>query len=149
MELFMPAPYSKDLRSKVIEAYQSGEGTQAEIAERFKLCLLTVKRYWKRYQETGAIEAKQDIKTGRRPSVFGAAAEQRLLDIVEKHPDATLEELCVIYNKKKGIKSVIPVVMHRTLKRLCVKRKKKSHYAQEQDRPDVQLKRENFKKRNF
>lgn len=144
----MPAPYSKDLRSKVIEAYLLGEGTQEEIAERFKICLLTVKRYWKRFQETGGVDVKHDVKTGRPPSINGEAAEQRLLRIVEKYRDATLEELCEIYNKKNNVKPVIPVVMHRTLKRLGVKRKKKSHYAQEQDRPDVQEKRLKFKKRN-
>lgn len=144
----MAAPYSQDLRLKIIEAYRLGEGTQEEIAERFKICLLTVKRYWKKFQETGGVEVKNDLKVGRPPCVNNEAAEQRLLDIVAKHRDATLEELCEIYNKKKGVKAVIPVVMHRTLKRLGVKRKKKSHYAAEQDRADVQEKRLNFKKRS-
>lgn len=142
----MPAPYSKDIRQKAIEAYAAGEGSQATIAKRFKIATLTFKRYWKRYQETGDIEAiKGDV--GRKPSICGEAAEQKLLKIVEQHPDATLAELCDLYNKNCP-KKVIPMVMYRTLNRLGIKRKKKSHYAQEQDRPDIQLKRENFKKRN-
>lgn len=143
----MPAPYSKDLRKKIVEAYKAGEGTQEEISERFKVCLLTVKRYWKKFQETGDIEAIKGEK-GRPASISGKHLEERLLKIVEKHPDATLEELCEFYNKKQGIKVVIPMVMHRTLKRLGVKRKKKSHYAAEQERPDIQEQRLKFKKRN-
>jgi len=144
----MPAPYSLDLRKKAIEAYEAGEGSQAAIAARFKMCSLTFKRYWKRYQETGSVEAHSK-NAGRKPAIQGATAEKRLLKIIRQYPDATLAELCELYNKSKQIKKpVIPMVMHRTLRRLGIKRKKKSHYAIEQDRPDIQAKRENFKKRN-
>lgn len=143
----MPAPYSIDLRKKTIEAYEAGEGSQAAIAARFKICTMTFKRYWKRYKETGGIETHSH-HAGRKPSVHGKKEEQRLLKIVEKHPDATLAELCDLYNANKACKkAVIPMVMHRTLVRLGIKRKKKSHYAIEQDRPDIQTKRQKFKKK--
>lgn len=144
----MPAPYSLDLRKKALEAYEAGEGSQSSIAARFKICTLTFKRYWKRYKETGSVEARSK-NAGRKPAVHGQASEEGLLKIVQKHPDATLSELCDLYNASKYCKKrVIPMVMHRTLIRLGVKRKKKSHYAIEQDRPDIQAKRQKFKKRS-
>jgi hypothetical protein len=35
----MPVAYSTDLRTRVIEAWKSKEGTQAQLAERFKVSL--------------------------------------------------------------------------------------------------------------
>lgn len=144
----MPAPYSNDLRKKAVEAYARGEGSQAAIARRFSISLSSFKSYWKRYEKTGSANFIVGNK-GRPSSIRGKASEARLLKLVSKHPDATLAELCDLYNAYKSCtKKVIPMVMFRALKRLGIKRKKKSHYASEQDRPDIQEKRQKFKKRN-
>lgn len=141
----MPAPYSSDLRQRAIESYKNGEGSQEAIAKRFKLSLSSFKRYWKRYQEIGKVDAFIGNK-GRKPTVSGEKLITRLKAILKKYPDATLSELCHHYNKSCPKKLGI-IVMWRTLKRLGVKRKKKSHYAVEQDRPDIQAKRKKFKKK--
>ena len=43
----MPAPYSNDLRWKVVNAYQNDEGNQQEVAQGFSVSLSFVKRLWK------------------------------------------------------------------------------------------------------
>src|SRR5919198_5157731 len=57
--MYMPAPYSNDLRWKVVNAYQNGEGDQQEIAQRFSVSLSFVKRLWKRYQTHHDVEPAQ------------------------------------------------------------------------------------------
>ena len=52
----MPAPYSNDLRWKVVNAYQNGEGVSQEIAQCFSVSLSVVKRLWKRYQTHHDVE---------------------------------------------------------------------------------------------
>jgi putative transposase len=40
----MPVAYSTDLRTRVIDAWNAKEGTQTQLAERFKVSLSFVKR---------------------------------------------------------------------------------------------------------
>ena len=39
----MPAPYSSDLRQRILTAYQAHEGSQRELAQRFKVSLSFVR----------------------------------------------------------------------------------------------------------
>jgi transposase len=52
----MPAPYSVDLRQRVINSYKAKEGSKQELAERFKVSLSFVQRLIRRYQETGGVK---------------------------------------------------------------------------------------------
>ena len=52
----MPAPYSIDLRQRVINAYEAKEGSQRQIAERFQVSHSFVKKLIYRYRQTGTIE---------------------------------------------------------------------------------------------
>ena len=45
----MPAPYSIDLRQRVINAYEAKEGSQRQIAQRFQVSQSFVKRLIYRY----------------------------------------------------------------------------------------------------
>lgn len=130
----MPAPYSEDLRWRTVEAYANGEGSQREIAERFKISLPTFERYWRLYQRTGKLTPILE-KSGR-PSLISGDNIERVKRIMEECPDATLKEICHEYNGQRKRKAGISV-MHRVLKKLGYRRKKKSHYAQEQERPDI------------
>lgn len=89
----MSAPYSEDLRMRVVAAYEAGEGTQAEIAKRFKISTTTVKRYWQRYMKTGSFSSKKG-KVDRPPGIPSSKYEALKL-LLSKHPDAILSELCV------------------------------------------------------
>ena len=54
----MPAPYSTDLRQRVIDAYKAKEGSQRQLADRFKVSLSFVQRLVRRYRHTGKVDAK-------------------------------------------------------------------------------------------
>ncbi|MDF5706696.1 MAG: helix-turn-helix domain-containing protein [Nostoc sp. S4] len=45
----MPAPYSIDLRQRVINTYKGKQGSQRQIADRFQVSLSFVKRLVSRY----------------------------------------------------------------------------------------------------
>lgn len=142
----MPAPYSNDLRQRVLLAYKNGEGSQLEIAKRFNLSESSVKRYWQRYQLLGHCEAILSNK-GRK-SIIKEKDERYLKRLVDRYPTATLNELLAHYNKNRK-KKINIMTLHRALKRLHIRRKKLSRYAQEQDRADVQNQRKTFKKKSL
>jgi len=54
----MAAAYSLDLRKKVLNAWQNKEGTQRDLAERFKVSLSFIRDLLRRYRETKEIAAK-------------------------------------------------------------------------------------------
>lgn len=54
----MPAPYSTDLRQRVINAYKANEGSQRQLADRFKVSLSFVQRLIRLYQNTGQVTPK-------------------------------------------------------------------------------------------
>ena len=43
------APYSIDLRQKILSAWENKEGTQRELAERFKVSLSFIRDFLRRY----------------------------------------------------------------------------------------------------
>jgi transposase len=52
----MPAPLSVDLRQRIIAAYEAKEGSQQQLAERFKVSLSLIADLSRRYRETGTVE---------------------------------------------------------------------------------------------
>ena len=54
----MPAPLSIDLRQRVIAAYQAKEGSQRELAKRFKVSLSFVSDLTRRYRQARTVEPK-------------------------------------------------------------------------------------------
>jgi transposase len=130
----MPSPYSEDLRLRAVEAYENGEGSQIEIAERFKISLPTFERYWRRYKQTGSVSAIAGKKG--RPRLISAEKSFEVRKIIENPPDITLQEICDEYNRRNKTNISI-FVMYGVVKKLGFRRKKKSHYALEQERPDI------------
>ncbi len=110
-------PYSIDLRQRVLEAYESGKGTQKEIAEFFCVSLSWVESLLSRWRQTGSVLPKPH-GGGRQAKITGKKLE-RLKTLVEENPDATLEELRRKCRTKGSIMSVF-----RALKRLGITRKK-------------------------
>jgi transposase len=82
---------SYDLRKRIVEAYDAGEGTRQEIAQRFKVSLPMVKKLLHQRKITGTIQA-QNHCSGRKP-IFEDKDREWLRRIVEQQPDATLGEL--------------------------------------------------------
>ncbi len=84
----MAGPYSKDLRLKVLAAYERGV-TTSMIAEAFSVCPAWARRVKQRFRETGEVEARP--MGGAR---YIKIDRERLAQLVAEHPDATLAELC-------------------------------------------------------
>jgi transposase-like protein len=49
-------PISLDLRQRIVDAYERGEGSQAKIAKRFGVGISTIKRLLKQWRTTGSLQ---------------------------------------------------------------------------------------------
>ena len=112
------APYSMDLRDRVVAACDAGEMTGEEIAEAFNVSTAWIRRLLQRRRKVGHYGPKQG-KRGRKPEFTGPALKN-LDRLVEKQPDATLAEL----RERTGATCSL-VTMSNTLKRLGYRRKKR------------------------
>ena len=119
----MPAPYSIDLRQRVINAYEAKEGSQRQIAERFQVSQSFIKRLIRRYRETGTVEAK--AHGGGAIAIIKQSELEQIKQLVNEQPDALLRELCERWELKTGIKPSIST-MHRRLEKLKLTTKKNS-----------------------
>jgi len=110
--------YSLDLRKRVLAACDAGHGTKA-VADLFEVSPSWVRRLKQRCRERGTIEPLPP-RYGRTPK-FTEADLQRLSELVEQHPDATLKEL-----QQRLKLDVTTVSICRRLKQLGLTFKKKS-----------------------
>lgn len=117
----MPAPYSTDLRQRVIDAYEANEGSQRQLAKRFKVSLSFVQRLIRLYENTGQVTPKHHGG--------GAIAKIQVEDLplvqqlVSEQPDALLVELCERLALRRGLQVSVPT-MHRTVEKLGLTTKK-------------------------
>lgn len=118
----MPAPYSNDLRERVVAAYLGGQGTYAEIAERFDVGVATVDRWVSRKRRSGSVAP--DPMGGDRHSKFSPEAEARLAQMVSEQPDITRDELVKCVRDELDL-VVSPAAVQRALVRLGLTRKKR------------------------
>lgn len=130
-------PYSDDLRERVVAAVDAHEGSLRQIARTFRVSVSFIVRLLKRRREAGTIQPKPH--DGGSPPVFGPAELQRLAELVNEHPDATLKQL----GNQGGFSCSLKTIWY-ALRKLRLTRKKKSLHATERDRPDVQKKRRSF-----
>jgi transposase len=119
---------SDDLRLRIHEARQAGEGT-AEVAERFSVSTAFVRRLIQRFRLTGSLAPKPH---GGGPARKLEAYDEALRQAAREHPDATPAE-----HKERLNLPASRVAVWRALRRLRISRKKKSTHASEQGRPDV------------
>lgn len=128
-------PYSMDLRRRVAEAVDNHEGSLRQLARRFRVSLTFITRLLGRRRQTGSL-APRPHGGGHRPAL-DEAGQQHLRQLLQEQPDATLEELA----QRLGCGRM---AVWRTLRKLKITRKKKTHRADERGRPDVQQKRQAF-----
>ena len=131
--------YSQDLRQRVIDTLERGEGSLRQIARRFLVSLSFVTRLLRHHRETGSVEPKPH--RGGRPPALGPADLERLRQLEREQPDATLEEL----RQRLGVDCSL-MAISRALRKLEITRKTKDLHAQERDRPEVKRKRRAFRK---
>ena len=116
-------PFSSDLRQRILDAYDAGEGTRQQIAERFSVSLGFVKKILAQRKATGSIAP---IPRPGRPPAFSGDLLKRLEDFVSRNPDATLVEIQQRFSAEVDCSIV---TIHQTLKR-CRYRFKKNAESQ-------------------
>jgi transposase len=84
-------PYSKDLRLRIVHAYEHREGSMRQLATRFRVSLSCVRDLLTRYRATGDVAPKPH--GGGYPAKLAAAGCDALKTLVQATPDATLQEL--------------------------------------------------------
>jgi len=109
--------YSIDLRERVVRAWDEKLGTQKEIARLFKVSVPWIKKLLQQRRRTGSIEPLPH-GGGWTPKFVGEKL-QELKAMVDREPDATLEELL----ERSQVDASIMAV-HRALERLGCHRKK-------------------------
>jgi transposase len=111
----MPASLSVDLRQRVIAAYQAKEGSQRQLAARFKVSLSFIRDLNRHYRETGTVAPKPH--GGGAVAKLGTAQLPLIKALMEAQPDALLVELCERFTHKTGV-SVSVSTMQRAGDRL-------------------------------
>ena len=84
-------PYSMDIRERVAAAIDEGEGSERQIAKRFRVSVSFVTRLLQRRRDAGTLAPKPH-GGGPRP-VLGFPEQVRLAMLIAEHPDATLNQL--------------------------------------------------------
>lgn len=126
----MGRAYPMELRQRVLTAYDDGEGTFKELAERFAIGEATMNRWVSQMRRRGTLEP---MRQGRPPgpvavSEAGASfIESVLLEI----PDTTAPEMVAAYDEEFGIR-LSEATMKRTFSRLGFTRKRGPSGRQQQ-----------------
>jgi transposase len=112
------ATCSLDLRTRLLAAYDAGEGTRDEVAHRFRVSLGLVKKLLQQRRRTGDIAPRHHY-SGRKPKIL-AADRRALRALVRAQPDLTLAEL----RQQAGLACTLPAI-HYVLKAMGLSYKKR------------------------
>jgi transposase len=114
-------PYSRDLRLRVVQAYEHREGSMRQLAGRFRLSLSCVRDLLSRFRATGDVAPKPP--GGGAPAKLDARGRDALKTLVHATPDATLQELRTRLAATQQV-LVSPATISRALTNLGLPRKK-------------------------
>ena len=112
--------YSIDLRMRVLQAVDEGVDSRQEIADTFGVTTRWIRLLVQRRRETGSIEPSPHAG-GWEPK-FTPERLERLKALVEKKPDATLDEL-----RRSSRVRCCNMTVSRALKQLGFTRKKRRY----------------------
>jgi transposase len=101
---FMAEAHPAELRRRVVEAYENGEGSYPEVASRFAVGEASVKRWVLLFIKTGRVEPQQ--KAGGR---FSTIEETAVKALVKKLGDPTAGELTAAFNETRRGKARVHV----------------------------------------
>ena len=116
----MARPYSVDLRERVLQAHEAGEGSQRVLAARFAVSVGTVCGWLGLARREGR-RGPRAHNGGRRP--LGGADPQVLVGLVGEQTDATLAQYRALLSERTGV-WVSEAAICRALTRLGLSRKK-------------------------
>ena len=97
----MTRSLSADLRGRVIAAIEDGVSTR-EAARRFRIGISTAGRWYRRYRETGEMEARKQGQPSRSKL---DAHEDFILALIEDAPDITLAEVGECLVAERGVRA--------------------------------------------
>lgn len=134
-------PYSLDFRQKIVQIYEEEKLSMRKVAARFGVTKSFVQKILKQFKETGDLAPKP--QGGNTAPKLGSQEIVILIEILENNNDATLQELCDLLEEKTGVK-VSKSTLDRVIKKLNYSFKKKTLYAEEKFKEEVQKKRVEF-----
>jgi transposase len=106
--IWMARPYSDDLRRRILQAYEQGEGTELQLARRFRVSLGYVQKIRRQQRRTGRME-RIPHRPGRKPK-FSEAIRERLRGWLQQQPDLTLGELQEKLHQQKQLRVSVPAL---------------------------------------
>ena len=107
-----------DLRDRVVAACDAELESRAKIAERFDVSTAWIRRLLQRRRELGHY-GPLTTRRGRK-AIFVGRMRERLEELIEQQPDATLAEL----RDRTGVNCTLAAIC-KTLQRLDYRRKKR------------------------
>jgi transposase len=117
----MAKALSKELREKIVGAYERGAGTIDEVAAIFAIHPRTVAKYLQIKRDSGDLTPKP---LPGRPPILNDANLKIIKAIILSKSDGTLQEYCDLFKEKTD--TVITIVsMHNACKKLNFRRKKR------------------------
>jgi transposase len=119
----MPSALSVDLRTRAVDAYEAGEGTEEEIAARFAISTSSLRRWMKRKKATSSLAPSRG-RRGPQPRI-SEADRPTLRALIAERPDRTLKELCEQWRTRTTV-SVSIANMHRVLAQMGLTKKNAS-----------------------
>jgi transposase len=107
-----------DLRERILDSYDSGEGTREDVARRFRVSLGMVKKLLAQRRRTGEIGARHH-RSGCKPKLL-AEHHRQMRVLLGQKPDLTLSEL----RTQTGLACTLPTI-HRALAAMGLTYKKR------------------------
>ncbi len=99
-----------DLRARILAAYDGGEGTRQEIADRFQVSLAMVKKLLQQRKKTGDIRPRPR-HPGRYPKIC-ESDRRKMKRLLDGRPDMSLREL----REALGLKCSLPAIHYELVK---------------------------------
>lgn len=118
----MPAPYSLDLRSRVVAALLVGDKPQAEVARQVAVGLATAREWLRRYRTTGSVEPTAQRHGPLR--LLSHHDDRQIAAYLDSDNDLTLDEIAARFTADTG-RPVSDTTVFRSLVRSEVTRKKR------------------------
>ena len=108
---------SLDLRERILEAYDEGDATRDQVAQRFRVSLGMVKKLLQQRRHSGDIGARHHL-AGRKPLIL-VEHRQEMERLLKAKPDMTLKELREAMGLKCSLQAIHVVLakMEMTLKK--------------------------------
>src|SRR5687768_3937611 len=115
--------YSLDLRQRIVQAYEQGQGTIPEIAEAFSVSVAFVNKMLRQWRESSDLSPLPH--GGGKPASLSARQLQLLKRKVREQGDASLAELQHLLSHSEQVDVHLSTIS-RALAKLGLPRKKKA-----------------------